>query len=112
MENLHPALKEMVIDLRYRGDYDGETRKVVQLHLVNNDLDGFFKALSDESFWRRGRPVETPFEQQEESRGRLFRNADSGRGSPFLKSSFPFPAARFCEMFTARCSGLISFLFL
>lgn len=48
---LHPAILEVLIDLRYRGDYTGTssafpTRKHIQELAADNDLEGFLEQLS------------------------------------------------------------------
>ncbi|SET72847.1 pesticin C-terminus-like muramidase [Stigmatella erecta] len=48
-DNLDPAIKDVAVDLIYRGDYTSSTRKEIQQHLVNNDLQGLYDVLSDES---------------------------------------------------------------
>jgi uncharacterized protein (TIGR02594 family) len=46
-DTLHPAIMEMLVDLRYRGDYTGKTREWIQPLVVKNDLKGFAAAMSD-----------------------------------------------------------------
>ncbi|WP_224369034.1 pesticin C-terminus-like muramidase [Hyalangium versicolor] len=48
-DKLDPAIKDVAVDLIYRGDYTPTTRKEVQQHLVNNDLQGLKDLLSDET---------------------------------------------------------------
>jgi hypothetical protein len=48
-DKLDPAIKDVAVDLLYRGDYTSSTRKEIQQHLVNNDLQGLYDVLSDES---------------------------------------------------------------
>ena len=48
---LHAVLRDITVDLRYRGDYTGATREVVQPTLVSNDLDGLKKVLADQNYW-------------------------------------------------------------
>jgi hypothetical protein len=50
-EKLHPAIRELIIDLRYRGDYTPTTRKKVQPLVVTNDLPGLAKLMTDRDFW-------------------------------------------------------------
>jgi hypothetical protein len=50
-DRLHPAIKDLVIDLRYRGDYTDRTRKVVQPHIVSNDLNALAPAFADRENW-------------------------------------------------------------
>lgn len=51
IENLHPAIMELVVDLRYRGDYKPRTRLKVQPLMVNNDLQGLAALMADEGYW-------------------------------------------------------------
>lgn len=55
---LHPMIRDLLVDLRYRGDYTGATREKVQPPAVKNDLAAFTRALSNEDYWvgRRGVP--------------------------------------------------------
>ncbi|WP_225414543.1 pesticin C-terminus-like muramidase [Stigmatella hybrida] len=48
-DNLDPAIKDVAVDLLYRGDYKPSTRTEIQQHLVNNDLQGLHDLLADES---------------------------------------------------------------
>lgn len=48
-ENLNPAIKDVAVDLRYRGDYTPATRREVQELIANNDLQGLYDVLSDEA---------------------------------------------------------------
>jgi len=48
---LDSAIKEILVDLKFRGDYTGITRKFIQKSVVNNDTKGFLKVLSDRSKW-------------------------------------------------------------
>lgn len=49
--------QEMIVDLKYRGDYTPETRKLVQPLIVANDLEGFAKAIANEKYWVDGKNV-------------------------------------------------------
>jgi len=51
LENLHPAIMELVVDLRYRGDYHPRTRTRVQPLMVNNDLQGLASLMADRGYW-------------------------------------------------------------
>ncbi len=51
LENLHPAIMELVVDLRYRGDYHPSTRNQVQPLMVNNDLEGLSSLMSNRGYW-------------------------------------------------------------
>lgn len=50
-DKLNPAIQEMLIDLKYRGDYTPRSRAFLQPHVVANDLPAFVKALGDRSLW-------------------------------------------------------------
>ena len=57
-KDLHGAIRDVLVDLRYRGDYTGATREVVQPPAVRNDLTAFTEALSRRGYWvdQRGVP--------------------------------------------------------
>ncbi len=44
---LHPAIMEILVDLRYRGDYHPKSREWIQPIVVKNDLKGFAAAMGD-----------------------------------------------------------------
>lgn len=48
---LDSALKEILIDLKFRGDYTGKTRKFLQKHVANNDTKGFLSVLANPHYW-------------------------------------------------------------
>lgn len=50
-ENLDPKIKEVVIDLRFRGDYTPQSRNLIQKHLIKNDFNSFLEAMKNENFW-------------------------------------------------------------
>lgn len=55
---LPQEMQELVFDLRYRGDYTPETRKLLQSALVSADRDSFFSVIRDEGYWlQRGVPA-------------------------------------------------------
>ncbi len=45
MDKLDPIILDVIVDLIFRGDYDGESRKIIQKHVVKNDLQGLYDAL-------------------------------------------------------------------
>ena len=57
-EALDLAIRDVLVDLRYRGDYTGATREKVQPPAVKNSLGAFSRALSREDYWvaQRGVP--------------------------------------------------------
>lgn len=57
-DTLAPAIRDVLVDLRYRGDYTGATREKVQPAAVKNSVSAFREALSDEDYWvgQRGVP--------------------------------------------------------
>lgn len=48
---LDSGIKEVLVDMKFRGDYTGRTRKLIQKAVVDNDVDAFFKVLSDTDVW-------------------------------------------------------------
>ncbi len=50
-EKLDITIKDVVIDLQYRGDYTPASRKLIQPLIVNNDLNGMGRILSIRSLW-------------------------------------------------------------
>jgi hypothetical protein len=52
-DRLHPAVRELVIDLRYRGDYTPKTREFVQPLVVKNDLKGLAAVMADRDRWAK-----------------------------------------------------------
>ena len=52
-EKLDPAIREMLVDLKFRGDYTPAARERIQRYVVRNDLAGFAKALADPTLWTK-----------------------------------------------------------
>jgi peptidoglycan hydrolase-like protein with peptidoglycan-binding domain len=50
-ERLNPGLLDLVVDLRYRGDYTRATRQIIQPLLVANDVEGMARAMANRSHW-------------------------------------------------------------
>lgn len=51
-DELHPAIRELIVDLKYRGDYTPRTRKTIQPLIEANDVEGLAKAMADKSTWK------------------------------------------------------------
>lgn len=51
-EKLNPAIRDVVVDLRFRGDYSPATRKLIQSLVAANDLQGLIKAMGDPGKWK------------------------------------------------------------
>jgi hypothetical protein len=51
-DSLSQAAKELIFDLRYRGDYTTTTRKVLQPLLVNQDYKGLKEVMNDTDYWK------------------------------------------------------------
>ena len=49
-ENLHPAIKEVIVDMTYQGQYRASTRALLQPSIVANDLYGFISQMQS-SAW-------------------------------------------------------------
>jgi hypothetical protein len=73
---LPPAIRDVLVDLHYRGNYTGTTREVVQPPAVENDVTAFTAVLSDESYWRQRIGV---------PRNRYRRSRDYPRGRHLIK---------------------------
>ena len=54
---LNPYIRDIVVDLRYRGDYTPSTRQKVQPVLVNNNLTEMKQLMGDREYWVRQRRV-------------------------------------------------------
>ena len=50
-EDVPPTIRDVVVDLRYRGDYTGKTRRKIQKAIVDKDLAVFTSALIDQNYW-------------------------------------------------------------
>ncbi len=50
-EALNKNIKDMVVDLKFRGDYTGTTRKFLQSSIVDNDLEAFKKEIVKKANW-------------------------------------------------------------
>jgi len=44
-------IRDVVVDLRFRGDYHSSSRKIIQKYISRNDLDRFTKEISDRDNW-------------------------------------------------------------
>ncbi len=50
--NLSKPVQELLFDLRYRGDYKGETRRFLQPLLVAGDMEGLRSTMENKNLWR------------------------------------------------------------
>ncbi|MBQ4812926.1 hypothetical protein A7985_02990 [Pseudoalteromonas luteoviolacea] len=50
---LNPKIKDILVDLRYRGDYTPATRRRIQRYVAQNDLASFSKEMSDKELWHK-----------------------------------------------------------
>lgn len=65
-EDLPLPVRELVFDLRYRGDYTTRTRERVQPTLVNQDYESLKRIIDDTAYWRElGVPTERIHLRQE-----------------------------------------------
>ena len=48
---LNPVIRDLVVDLRYRGDYTSSSREFLQPLMIKNDLTGLYEAISDKNKW-------------------------------------------------------------
>jgi len=51
-DELHSAIRDLIVDLKYRGDYTESSREQIQPLIVANDLAGLAKAMADKSVWK------------------------------------------------------------
>ncbi|MBO9698565.1 MAG: DUF4157 domain-containing protein [Sporocytophaga sp.] len=51
-DTLDPTIRDIIVDLRFRGDYYGETRKYVQEPMAKNDLQALYKVMKDKTKWK------------------------------------------------------------
>lgn len=61
---LDSAIKQILVDLKFRGDYTGGTRKFLQKHVVANDTKEFLKAISDRTNWLQLRVPQDRFQRR------------------------------------------------
>ena len=57
-DGLNPAIKEVIIDLTYRGDSDGQTRRKYHKYVAQNNVRGLHNVMKDKNYWcgQRGVP--------------------------------------------------------
>lgn len=54
---LNPAIRDVLVDLRYRGDYTPATRTRVQPPAIANDLRALYDVMRDRAYWMEQRGV-------------------------------------------------------
>jgi len=62
--SLDLAMKQVLVDLKFRGDYTGSTRKYIQKYVVSNDLKGFLQMLLKRSNWVQQRVPTDRFQRR------------------------------------------------
>jgi hypothetical protein len=50
-QNAHPAVRDLMVDLKFRGDYTPDSRKIVQTLLARNDLKQLAAVIGDKARW-------------------------------------------------------------
>ena len=50
-DKLHKGIKDIAIDLKFRGDYTSKSRKFLQQSIADNDLEAFKKEIINKSNW-------------------------------------------------------------
>ena len=50
-DGLDETIKEVLVDLRFRGDYMPSCRKFLQVHVAGNDLEAFAGEIGDRERW-------------------------------------------------------------
>jgi len=61
---LNKAIKQVLVDLKFRGDYTGGTRRFLQQHVVANDAKGFLFELNKRSNWTSLRVPDDRFKRR------------------------------------------------
>lgn len=56
-ETLNPKIKDVLVDLRFRGDYTPDSRKLIQKPVANNDFQAFKEAMGNEYWVNKSTPV-------------------------------------------------------
>ncbi|MBI3898446.1 MAG: hypothetical protein HY308_09140 [Gammaproteobacteria bacterium] len=51
-KKLDQRIQDVLVDLRYRGDYTDHSRTFLQKHIVNNDLKKFAKEIANKGNWK------------------------------------------------------------
>ncbi|CCN68577.1 hypothetical protein [Vibrio nigripulchritudo] len=52
-DTLNNKIKAVLVDLRYRGDYTPNSRKLIQSYVANNNVAGFSSVLCNRQLWRQ-----------------------------------------------------------
>lgn len=52
LRSLHPAILDLVVDLKFRGDYTTDSRLFLQRYMVQDDLEGFVRMIVKRDNWR------------------------------------------------------------
>jgi len=50
-DKLDDNIRQILVDLKFRGDYTVKSAQYIQMHVVNNDLDSFRKAVINKANW-------------------------------------------------------------
>ncbi|MDQ6966613.1 MAG: N-acetylmuramoyl-L-alanine amidase, partial [Mariprofundaceae bacterium] len=50
-QGLNPNIRDVVVDLRFRGDYHSRSRKFIQKHVAHNDLATFTEQMIERKNW-------------------------------------------------------------
>ena len=51
-DGLDPSITEILVDLKFRGDYDGVAREKIQKSVVDNDIEAFAANLCNRDNWK------------------------------------------------------------
>ena len=102
-DGLHPAIQEMLVDLKFRGDYDGSARRIIQPSVVRNDLETFVTLMSNRENWRnvpaarfnaRVAFLEAALQAHREAQARANSSSSSRSAPPAARPRANPPAAR------------------
>ena len=55
-DELPDSIRDLVVDLKYRGDYTDGSRKHIQALIVAKDVTGLAKVMADRAIWKNVPP--------------------------------------------------------
>jgi len=50
---IHPAIRAILVDLRFRGDYSPASRRIIESYVASNKLQDFIQAMDDQNNWKK-----------------------------------------------------------
>lgn len=53
LDKVHPAIKEILVDLKFRGDFTKEMQQLLQKSIADNNLEEFAKFIQNKNNWKK-----------------------------------------------------------